>query len=137
MPFIITADSEPVYDSLGWGDYWSCDDWLEWHKALKKKFGSAIADPKWVQAWNAQTSFSAPMSWCKYGGVFNEYVRKEKLNVTWWLPNLLNSVTSVAEDAGDAAKNTSNVLKVAIPIIIIAAALGVMIYAAKKFNIIK
>lgn len=136
MP-LITADSKPDYDEWGYDDYWSCDDWIEWHKKLKAKFGKQIADQTWLQAWNAQGSFESNYNWCKYGGAFNTYVRNEKLNASWWLPNILNSVTGVAEDAGDAAKNTSNVLKVVIPVIIVAAALGVLIYAAKKFNIIK
>lgn len=132
----ITADSKPDYDEFGVDDYWSCDDWINWHKALKKKFGKQVADKTWTEAWNKQDSFESDFNWCKYQGTFNSYVRAENLNATWWLPNILNSITGIAEDASDAAKNTSNVLKVVIPVLVVSAAIGILIYAGKKFNII-
>lgn len=133
----ITADSIPDYDEWGYDSYWSCDDWINWHKALKAKFGKTSADKTWTEAWNKQDGFESNYNWCKYQGVFNTYVKAENLNATWWLPNILNNVTGVAEDASDAAKNVSNVIKVIIPVVVIGAAIAVFIYAAKKLNIIK
>lgn len=123
---IITADSTPDYDNLGPDTYWSCEQWIEWHKALKTKYGKEVGDQKWQTAWDKQDSFEHDYNWCKYDGTFNAYVRAENLNATWWLPNVLNSVGTSVENLGGAltsgtkaAENTANVLKYAVPAIVI------------------
>ena len=49
--FTINADSTPVYDGWGWADYWQCDDWINWHKAMVVKYGDKVADERWANAW--------------------------------------------------------------------------------------
>lgn len=133
----ITADSIPDYDDWGIDEYWSCDDWITWHKLMKQKYSKTYADQHFMEAWNKQDTFESNYNWCKYNGTFNSYARQENLNVTWWLPNILNNVSGVAEDASDAVKSTSNILKIAVPALIIIAAIGGLVFAAKKLNIIK
>lgn len=132
----ITADSVPDYDNWGPDDYWTCDDWVLWHKLLKQKYGKKSADSTWTTAWNKQDSFEHNYNWCKYEGVFNKYVQDENLNATWWLPNILNSATTVVENAGDTAVNASKIIKWVIPVLVIGAAVGILIYAAKKFKLV-
>lgn len=48
---VITADSKPEYDKWGPDNHWSCDDWVNWHKAMVAKFGEAEADLRWRNAW--------------------------------------------------------------------------------------
>jgi len=139
--FTITADSTPVYDGWGWDDYWSCEDWISWHKALKEKFGKASADLKWIDAWNAQSIDASPYNWCKYGTGFNSYVNKEGLPVTHLLADVISGGTKVGENLIDTATNASGIpvniakiLKVAIPIVLVLAIVGFVIWAYKKYN---
>lgn len=137
MPtYTITADSVPDYDNWGPDDYWSCNDWITWHKELKKKYTKAEADKKWIAAWEQQGGTEHNANWCKYSGSFNEYVRKEKLDVSNFIANILNDATTVIENAGDTAVSATKILKWVVPGIVIAAAIGVLFYAAKKFNVI-
>lgn len=143
MPtYIITADSKPDFDSWGPDDYWSCDDWIFWHKKLKEKFGKDQADLTWINAWNSQGGTEHNYNWCKYGGSFNDYVRDEKLGVSWVLPNLLNDAAGLINSAGsslgnvgDLITNVTKVLKWAIPALVIVASIGVLIYGYKKIKL--
>lgn len=48
----ITADSEPNCDGWGPDSYWSCADWITWHKALLKKYDAVTAANKWATAFD-------------------------------------------------------------------------------------
>jgi hypothetical protein len=58
----IRWDSQPVYDTYyGWWygvEPWSCQDWIDWHKALERKYNSTQrANDLWRSAWfNEQNS---------------------------------------------------------------------------------
>lgn len=139
----ITADSQPDYDSFGIDSYWSCNEWIQWHIALKAK-NAATANEIWQTAWDKQDSFEHDYNWCKYSGVFNKYVRENNLDATWWLPNILNSAADSAENLANsvtsstqAAENVGKVLKYLLPTVVILASIGVLVYAAKQFNVIK
>lgn len=56
MAFTITADSRPVYDKFGWDEYWSGNDWIEWHKQLLTKYQLDRANQIWADAWLAGVS---------------------------------------------------------------------------------
>lgn len=57
----IRASDTPVYDS--WGNFakdklvfvnvdtWTCEDWINWHKAMVKAYGKSEANRRWVSAW--------------------------------------------------------------------------------------
>jgi hypothetical protein len=52
----ILWDSQPVYDTYyGWWygvEPWSCQDWIDWHKALERKYNSTQrANDIWRSAW--------------------------------------------------------------------------------------
>lgn len=132
----ITADSVPDYDNWGPDDYWSCTDWINWHKALKAKFGKVKADETWLHAWNEQDSFEHAFNWCKYAGDFNSYAKSENLNVSHLLADLINGVTSVGENAITTATTTSKILKYLIPVAVVLVALGVLFYFGRRYKII-
>lgn len=138
MPVLqtITWDSKPDYDSWGPDDYWTCDNWTQWHNELKKHFGKEQADKIWTDAWNLQGGLEHDYNWCKYEGNFNAYVKAEKLNASWWLPNILNNLLDGAENTSQAATNVTKVLKWLIPTLVIAAAIGLIIWSIRKFNLI-
>lgn len=135
MAFEITADSTPVYDTWGWADYWSCEDWIAWHKALKDKYGKAKADAMWLSAWNAQDSFEHDYNWCKYGASFNAYVNAENLPVTHLLSDVISGVTNIGSNVITGATNTSKTLKWLVPVVLVIVIIGVLIYFGNKYKI--
>jgi hypothetical protein len=56
MAFTVTADSVPLYDTFGSAPYWGCNEWINWHKEMIKKFGKSQADIRFADAWLAGLS---------------------------------------------------------------------------------
>lgn len=136
MPeYNITADSVPDYDSWGPDDYWSCQNWIDWHKAMKARYGKQEADQKWLNAWNDQDAFEANYNWCKYSASFNTYVNGEGLNVTHLLSDTVAGGTKVGENIIGGATNISKILKWLIPTLVILTAIGLIIYFGKRYKI--
>lgn len=134
---IITSDSIPDYDNWGIDDYWSCTDWINWHKTLKAKLGKPQADQVWLTAWNKQDFFEHNLSWCKYASSFNDYVKNENLAVSHLLADTFSGVTNIGENLVDSATATSKVIKYLIPGIIIVAAIGLLFYFVNKYKLLK
>lgn len=133
--YIINADSLPDYDSWGPDDYWSCVDWIDWHKALKVAIGKVEADKKWLSYWNDQDSFEHDFNWCKYNTNFNNYIKSENLPVSHLLADLINAGTSVGENVIGAATTTTKVLKYIVPAVVIIVVLGLVIYFSKRYKL--
>lgn len=48
----ISADSEPDADGWGFDTYWDCSDWINYHKALVSKYGTADGTTRWAKAFD-------------------------------------------------------------------------------------
>lgn len=59
----ITADSLPDYDDWGWDTYWSCSDWVEWHRLNKEKYGLEAANYRFKNAYE-NSPFLDPVKDC-------------------------------------------------------------------------
>ena len=55
------ASSTPDYDDLFFDSWWTANDWLSWHKALKAQYGLDEANVRFVNAWQKQTAGSTPL----------------------------------------------------------------------------
>ena len=76
MGYTINADSSPDYDDWGWDDYWSVEDWKNWHGEMEKKYGEAEASRRWLEAWakngfqsNAFVDEGKILGWAKAKGL--------------------------------------------------------------------
>jgi hypothetical protein len=66
----------PVYDGIGWADYWSAADWITWHRAMKLVWGVNTANRNFVNAWDQDSFFnSAPLSARSFDSSFREYAK--------------------------------------------------------------
>ena len=121
----ITASSTPDYDNWGWDSFWSCAEWIAWHKALKNAYGQDQANAIFTAAWEKQDSFEHAYNWCKYNSTFYNYIKKnfpdEQGNV---FATIINSVSNVAE----GVNTTANVAKFLLP----AAAIALAIWGGKQ-----
>jgi hypothetical protein len=75
----ITENSTPDMDDWGWDDYWSCEDWMAWHKIMKEKKGKQFADSTFLSWWNKLGSFAATYNCRSFNTAFRDYFRKENL----------------------------------------------------------
>lgn len=145
--FNITADSIPVLDEWGWGDYWGVQEWIQWYDLVKKKHSKVYADTLFKIYWNKQDTFASPYNWAKYDTDFREFLKRE---------NLLSSVSNVVadvvagagaiisgagrgaenvgeatEDLGEGVKYATTTIKWLIPVVIIVI-VGIALLSFKK-----
>jgi len=72
----ITWQSVPLYDEWGWwGEYWSCADWIEWHRQLKTHYGINQANLIFINAFH-EAGFGAASYDCRtFNPAFKNYAK--------------------------------------------------------------
>jgi len=82
MDETITWESTPNHDGWGWdfiNGYWSCAEWIAWHRALVAKFGKQEADIRWVNEYDKSTWGAAEISCSTNSNEFKSYAQSEGL----------------------------------------------------------
>lgn len=148
----ITANSVPDLDEWGLDDYWSCSDWINWHKAVAQAYGVQAANEKFLSEWNKQ-SFGAHALDCRsFNSAFREYTKSVGLHDALYdgaliakplgltadtLTTVTNTASDVVQGAGSAVSGLAGgigdfgkSLKYLIPIVLIVAigVIGFTIY---------
>lgn len=76
MVYTITAESLPDYDDWGSDDYWSADDWIAWHKALKARYGVQAANEKFLIAYRESGFLGAELNYRTFNSAFRAYAQE-------------------------------------------------------------
>ena len=96
--FIITHESTPVYDTWGWADYWSCEDWMFWFYALKTEYGKTEARAIFMNSWEYQGIWESNYNWCKYNSEFVEFSKKYDLDTGHFISNVVDPIKKVVRN---------------------------------------
>jgi hypothetical protein len=133
----ITANSEPVYDHRWpWlaDDAWTCLNWQTWHSKLKEQYGLAQANEIWTKAWDEQSAWTYPYSWCKYDSQWRQYLIDNQIDPDSYVSRVVVPVFEAGGNVADALKTTSSSLKGLLPLalIIVVVGVGYMVYRAMK-----
>jgi hypothetical protein len=120
---ITTWNIIPDYDEWGIDSSWSCSDWIQWHKELKKKFGTDRAKYIWEYAYTQGTLGASHWDCRTFNTEFRNYVAKNDLNAYNSTPlsailrpigvgtDILDGVFGGLESVG---RNTKTILMVAL-----------------------
>lgn len=107
----ITAQSVPVLDGWGWGDYWECAEWQAWHTELLKIMTPKDAALTFIAAWNKQDSFAGPYNWCKYNATFRNHMKQYGVDidsiVSAVIMPIFTATGNLATSASDVVTNTA------------------------------
>ena len=118
---VTTWNTVPNYDEWGRDTSWNCDDWIQWHKELKKKFGIDRAKYIWEYAYEQGTLGASHWDCRSFNTTFREYVSQENLDPYKSTPlsfvvrpigvgtDIIDGVISSAEFLG---KNTKTILMI-------------------------
>ena len=99
---MITADSLPDLDDDGWDTWWTCSQWVMWHKANKRKYGKAVADQKFGVWWNKQDTGSGPLDCRTFNYEFRKYIAANNLqDIVWEGAGILGNIFKPVGAAGD------------------------------------
>ena len=153
----ITADSTPDLDDWGIDSYWSCEDWVAWHKELKKKFGLDEANRLFITEYH-KGGFGASSFDCRsFNADFRKYAKENNFfnalydglaglitqplgavkDVVSAASNTVSNVADAAEeavsDASKAADNIFNTIKWVLPVLLVLAAIGASFYVYNRF----
>lgn len=146
MAWNITADSVPVLDGWGWGDYWDVSDWIRWHELRKAKYGRDDANRKLLDAYHSATFGAASNDWKTFNPTFRDYAKANGfydqlfVGVTN-LPRFLVSIldlfrggSSVVESVGEAGGAVAGATRWLLPVLVLAAVayLGFFIFRFLK-----
>jgi len=77
---VTTWNIVPDYDEWGSDTYWDCNNWVQWHRELKKKFGAEKAKLIWEYAFAQGSEFSGQWSCRSFNSQFRSYVNSEDLD---------------------------------------------------------
>lgn len=107
----ITWTSTPLYDEWGWwGDYWKCNDWMEWHRALKNRFGLNEANRIFITAYH-KAGFGAASYDCRtFNPDFIKYAKENGFYSALFigLAGIIMQPVSNVVNTGSTAVNTVN-----------------------------
>ncbi len=134
--YVIAADSTPVLDGWGWGDYWGPSDWITWHKAMVKAFGLDEANHRFITAYGQAGFGASSYDWRTFDSDFKAYAKENGFYDALFVGvgGLIGRVASLGEtavekttttatdvinNAGDAISSVSKIAKYVIPIIVI------------------
>jgi hypothetical protein len=102
-------DASPDYDEWFWDSYWDCNDWMQWHKALKSKYGLR-ANEIWLQAWIKNDRTSHARMWCRLNEDFVAYFNSQGIDVQTWIQRVVFNTGDIVESVTEAAPGlTTNV----------------------------
>jgi hypothetical protein len=113
----ITYQSTPDYDNWGPDTYWSPEDWINWHKALKQQYGKAKADDLWLKAYHRAGAFGEEYSYRSFSTPFRVYAKQEGLydalfdGIGGKIALPLSIIASLFEGASDTATGVADVAR--------------------------
>jgi hypothetical protein len=104
---LITWNTAPDYDEWGYDTFWSCDDWINWHKRLAEHFGEATATEIWNYAFKQTTNLSSNLDCNSFNTTFRAYVKQHNLAV--YKDLITQAMGATVDVVGGAIDTTSNV----------------------------
>ena len=106
---VTTWNTAPDYDEWGFDDWWDCNDWMQWHKLLKAKFGKEDAKYIWEYAYAKGTQGAGHWDCRTMNSKFRQYARKEGLD-TYASAGIFAPVLDVVGTGGEVVSGASDFL---------------------------
>lgn len=76
---VINWNTVPDYDEWGVDTWWSCQDWILWHKKLVEHFNKPTANDIWNYAFSKSASLSGNLDCRTLNSDFRQYVKQNNL----------------------------------------------------------
>ena len=111
---VINWNTVPDYDEWGVDNWWSCEDWITWHKKLVEHFGKKIANDIWNYAFAKSGNLSGNLDCRTFNSSFRTYVSSNGLEPyanAGILTPVLEGYGTASDLVSGALKTTSSVGK--------------------------
>ena len=136
-----TWNTAPDYDEWGVDEFWSCEDWIQWHRLLLENFGKEKAKILWEYAYSKSGGLSSNLDCRTFNSAFRNYARNNGLDTyggTVFAP-ILQGYGTLADVSsgilgGVSSFFTSKTIKTVLTIVTIGAIGFGGLYAYKTFK---
>lgn len=146
----ITADTVPDLDGGWFNSGWTIEQWIIWHEKRSSKYGVDRANEDWLYYFNQQSWYDATKFEDQYSCVAQKYFKKVGLPTDFTSLVLCNAadvvttgaetvsdvatdVTGAASELSQGALSTTNVIKVAAPLLVLSVSIGTLYYGYKNY----
>jgi len=121
------ATSTPDYDGWGPDSWWTAQDWLTWHRALKNQFGLDEANRRFITAWQKQGIGASPLNARSFDSSFRNYAKANGFfdGLYYGLGSIarpIGTTTDVVAGVTKGIETTASLTKYLIPIAAVALA---------------
>jgi hypothetical protein len=145
-------DAKPLYNDnilkvWNWfDDVWGCSDWVTWHKSMVKKYGLTAANTKFLKDWDNLATGSSAIDCRTFNSSFKSYVKSVGLFDHLFagvgvIAQPISGAVTVLGDVGDSVanlskgvKNTSKIIAIILPIVVVVAVILISLHFYKKTN---
>lgn len=103
--------STPDYDGWWFDSWWTAQDWLTWHRALKAAYGLEEANRIFVTAWQRQGIGAGPLDARSFDTSFREYARANGFldGLYWGLGSLARPIGTTTDIGSAVTEGVSTV----------------------------
>ena len=132
------ASSTPDYDNWGPDSWWTAQDWVTWHKALKAQYGLDEANARFITAWQQQGIGASPLDARSFDSSFRDYAKANGFFDALYyglgaLAKPIGTVSDVVTNVSKGIETTATLTKYLIPIAAIALAyMALTAYAPRR-----
>ncbi len=114
-------NSTPDYDDWGPDSWWTAQDWVTWHKALKAKYGLDEANVRFITAWQKQGIGASPLDSRSFDTSFRDYAKANGFfdGLYYGLGSIVKPIgttTDVITGVSQGVSITANLAKFVIPV---------------------
>lgn len=103
---VTTWNVAPDYDEWGYDTWWSCEDWIMWHKQLKNHFGDNLARQIWEYAFSKSSNLSGNLSCPDFNSRFRQYQEANNLKTGVLFEGVLGDIIDIPTNIVDFASDT-------------------------------
>ena len=145
VKFYINYLSKPDYDDWGIDDYWSCADWVEWHRQLKAYYGIEQANRIFIEAFQGAGQLSASYDCRSFNSDFRQYAKDNGFydalysGISGLVVQPIGWGTDVVDDTGNVIDNitstvssASSIIRTAVPLLLITLFVFLILYSYTK-----
>ena len=134
------AYNDSIFKFWNWFDnVWSCNDWVTWHKANVAQYNLATANNKFLEHWDNLATASSAIDCRSFNTAFRDYMRKAGLLNTLYsgigiIAKPIGTVADIGTNVLDTASGTTRVLKIIVPLLLIAVVLFLVMKYQKQLK---
>lgn len=121
-------DATPDLDGWGFDSYWSAAEWMQWHAAMRERYGLEQANTRFITEWQKQGFGAAPLDARSFDTAFRDYARANGFfDALYYGLGALAKPIGGANDIIDGVSSSARVVGSILPILVLAA---IAFYAA-------